>query len=295
MEWPAMPFFLAIARNGSLRAAALSLGATHATVDRHVKALENSYGVRLFDRTRGGMRLTPAGESLLPLAEAAEDAMHGARARVLGLDQEKTGQVHVSVPPIMAYGFLPPIFGAFSEAYPDIELRITVTNRFEDLSRLEADVSIRIAYEVTQDVVGRKLAQTAMGIYCTRKYLDARVARAGPQGEGLEWVAWTERDDVRKWAARTPYPKAGARHMAREIVMQREMILQGMGFGYLPAWYAAENEALVQMPQTTLEPNRWIWLLMHGELRKTMRVRVFVDFMAEAIKARRAELSGGLF
>ncbi len=293
MEWSAMPYFLAIVRQGSLRAAAQSLGATHATVDRHVKALENSYGVRLFDRTRGGMRLTPAGDSLLPLAEAAEDAMHGARARVLGLDQEKMGQVHVSVPPIMAYGLLPPIFGAFSEAYPDIDLRITVTNRFEDLSRLEADVSIRIAYEVTQDVVGRKLAQTAIGLYCTRQYLKDRVAQAGPQGEGLDWVAWTDGDDVRKWAARTPYGKAGTRHVAREIVMQREMILQGMGFGYLPVWYAAEDESLVQMPKTKLEPNRWIWILMHGELRKTMRVRVFVDFVAEAIRARRAELSGG--
>ncbi|MCP4821348.1 MAG: LysR family transcriptional regulator, partial [Shimia sp.] len=86
MDWSAMPYFLAVAREGSLRAAALSLGATHATVDRQVKALEASYGVRLFDRTRGGMTLTPAGDSLLPMAESAEDAMHGAKARVLGLD-----------------------------------------------------------------------------------------------------------------------------------------------------------------------------------------------------------------
>lgn len=292
MDWSAIPFFLAIARHGSLRSAAQSLGATHATVDRHIKALEHSYGVRLFTRTRGGMKLTPAGESLLPMAEAAEDAMNGARARVLGLDQEATGQVHVSVPPVMAYGFLPKLFGDFARAYPDIDLRVTVTNRFEDLAQLEADVSIRIAYDVTQDVVGRKLAQTSVGIYCSRDYLENQVKHAAAGGKGLKWVAWTERQDVLKWAARTPYSQASVGHMAREVVMQRDMIRQGMGFGYLPAFYATEDHTLVQMPGTELELNRWIWILMHGELRKTMRVRVFVDFMADAIRARRKLLAG---
>ncbi len=60
----------------------------------------------------------------------------------------------------------------------------------------------------------------------------------------------------------------------------------------MPAFYAAEDDTLVQMPGTELELNRWIWILMHGELRKTMRVRVFVDFMADAIRARRKLLAG---
>jgi DNA-binding transcriptional LysR family regulator len=292
MNWSAMPYFLAIAREGSLRAAAQSLGATHATVDRHVKALEESYGVRLFDRTRGGMFLTPAGESLLPLAETAEEAMNGARARVLGLDQEAVGTVSISVPPVLAYDLLPDIFGSFSDAYPDIKLQITVTNKFEDLNRLAADVSIRVAYDVTDDVVGRKLAQTAIGLYCSPKYLAEKVPLAGPDGEGLEWVAWTDTDDVQKWASRTPYAKAGTRHLAREVVMQKEMIRAGMGFGYLPTSCVYGDHDFVQMPGTTIEANRWIWILMHGELRKTMRVRLFVDFMAQEIRARRKVISG---
>jgi len=292
MDWSAMPYFLAVAREGSLRAAALTLGATHATVDRQVKALESSYGVRLFDRTRGGMSLTLAGETLLPLAESAEDAMNGAKARVLGLDQEAQGTVKISVPPVLGFDFLPKIFGAFSEAYPDIKLDITVTNKFEDLNRLEADVSIRVAYDVTEDVVGRKLAQTGIGIYCSQRYLESKVPHAGPQGEGLDWVAWTDTDDVQRWASKTPYAKANARHVAREVVMQKEMIRAGMGFGYLPATCVYGEPDFVQMPKTTIDANRWIWLLMHGELRKTARVRRFVDFMGQEIRARRKIISG---
>ncbi|MCP4826982.1 MAG: LysR family transcriptional regulator, partial [Shimia sp.] len=167
-----------------------------------------------------------------------------------------------------------------------------VTNRFEDLNRLEADVSIRVAYDVTDDLVGRKLAQTGIGIFCSRSYLETKVPLGGPAGEGLDWVAWTDTDDVQKWAAKTPYAKANARHVAREVVMQKEMIRAGMGFGYLPASSVAGDTDFVQMPGTGIELNRWIWILMHGELRKTVRVRRFVDFMAKEIRARRRVISG---
>lgn len=283
-----MPYFLAVAREGSLRAAAQSMNATHVTVDRHVRALEASYGVRLFDRTSAGMSLTLAGESLLPMVESAEDAMHSARARVMGLDRAVQGNVIVSVPPLLAYDVLAPMFRKFAEAFPNIDLNIRVTDRFEDLNRLEADVSIRIAPEVQEDVVGRKLVQSAMGLFCSRSYLEEKVRYAGPEGEGLHWVAWTDPEKVRKWAVKRGLGKAGARHKAPDVLMQKAMIREGFGFGYLPVWTTAYEPDLVQMPNTPILPNRWIWLLMHSELRKTARVRAFVDFIASEFKAKRA-------
>ena len=294
MDWTAMPYFLAIARQGTLRGAAQDLGATHATVDRHLKSLEQDYGVRLFDRTRGGMALTVAGEKLLPLAENAEIAMNGARARLMGMDAQEAGRIRVSVPPAMAYSILPEIFADFCKVHPDIDLSFSVTNRFEDLNRLEADVSIRLANDVTEDVVGRKVIRTYVGIYCTKAYYETRVLNAQKDGEGLEWVSWSSPEEARNYVQNTAYPKATVRHVSRNVWMQREMIRNGMGFGYLPAMYAENDPDLVRMPHTQLEPNRWIWLLLHGELRKTKRVRLFVDHMAAALKERRGLISGGV-
>ena len=48
--WAELPFFLATARSGTLRAAAQRMKVNHATVDRHIKALEDAYGVALFER-----------------------------------------------------------------------------------------------------------------------------------------------------------------------------------------------------------------------------------------------------
>ena len=78
-DWGQMPYFLAVARGGSLRAAAEALGATHGTVNRQLQALEASYGVQLFRRTRAGVELTEAGEALIPSAEEAEALFLGAR------------------------------------------------------------------------------------------------------------------------------------------------------------------------------------------------------------------------
>ena len=82
MDWARLPYFLAVARGGSLRAAAEATGGTHATVDRNLKALETTYGVRLFERSKAGLVLTPAGEALVPMAEEAEAAVIAGRRRL---------------------------------------------------------------------------------------------------------------------------------------------------------------------------------------------------------------------
>lgn len=152
-----MPYFLAVARMGSLRAAAEELNATHGTVNRRVRALETALGVQLFARTRSGLQPTRAGRSLLPIAEEAEVLFLGARRHLQGLDRQDTGVVRFSLTGTMAYEIVSPILVRFFEEYPEIDLEIHVSDRFEDINRLETDVSLRVAYEVTDDVVARRL------------------------------------------------------------------------------------------------------------------------------------------
>ena len=188
MDWEQVPYFLAVARTGSLRRAAEQLNANHGTIDRHIKALEAAYGVQLFSRTRKGLTLTSAGELFLPIAEEAETALISARRRLSGLDREESGTVRVSMPPILAYHIMAPIFARFSEAYPNINLEIRITDQFEDIAGFETDVSIRAAYEVQEDVVGRRMFPLAVGIFASQTYLDRHLPSAGAQGEGLHWI-----------------------------------------------------------------------------------------------------------
>ena len=280
-------FFLAAARNGSLRAAADSLGATHATVDRHLKALEAGFSVRLFDRSSSGLALTPAGEALVPLAEEAEAAVIAARRRLSGLDREASGTVRVSVPPVLAYELLAPVFAKFADAYPEIDLDISVTDRFEDLARHETDVSVRVAHHVDDNVVGRKIVQYASSIYASQRYIDQHFPSAGPEGEGLTWTGWGQKQPVPEWVKSSPFPKAAIRHASREGVLQLSMLRQGMGMSYMPCFLEPYYPDLVRVPGSNVFLDRSVWLLLHADMRRTTRVRLFVDYLAKELTALR--------
>ena len=126
-DWQQMPFFLAVARSGSLRAAAEQMNATHATVRRHVETLEAGYGVQLFRRSRSGLALTAAGETLLPVAREAEQLLVKARNGLQGLDREATGLIRVSLDPMTGHLLMAPVFAEFCRLYPEIELEIRLT------------------------------------------------------------------------------------------------------------------------------------------------------------------------
>ncbi|MCP5087499.1 MAG: LysR family transcriptional regulator [Rhodobacteraceae bacterium] len=294
MDWAQLPYFLAVARTGSLRAAADLMGGTHATVDRHLRALEATYGVRLFERSTVGLNLTPAGESLLPLVEAAENSVIGARRRIEGLDKEAAGVVRVTAALFLAHDILSPIFARFATHYPDIELDISVTDRFKDLNRSEADVSIRVAYEVSDDVIGRRVLQYATGIFASRDYLAKNWGKRGAKGEGLHWIGWGDATVTPDWVRDSPFPRAILRHAVSDGLLVKSMVQQGMGMSYLPCFVQKYTPGLVQVPDTKAELDRSIWLLLHADLRETTRVRLFVDFVAKEIKSLRAEFLGPL-
>lgn len=294
VDWAKIPYFLAVARTGSLRAAADTVGGTHATVDRNLRALEDAYGVRLFDRTRKGLALTAAGEQLVPLAEEAEAAMIGARRRLQGLDQEASGLVRLSVPTTFFGVEFPEIIARFERAHPDIELRITVTNRFEDLNRSETDVSLRIARQVDDDVVGRRVLQYAAGIYASRAYLDRAWAGRGPQGEGLQWIGWGETTALPQWVKDSPFPRARIRYSVRSPTLIAQLVAAGVGMSYLPCYVANWQSDLVQVPGTEAYLDRSVWLLLHSDLRQTIRVRLLVDHLAQELRALRPLFLGPL-
>ncbi len=286
VDWADLPYFLAVVEEGSFRAAAENLDTTHATVSRHIDSLESAYGTRLFKRAPDGLTLTLAGEELLPSVVQAEQAVLNGRRRVTGLDQEASGQVRVSVPPILACTFLPEIFARFSELHPDIHLNINVSNTHQDLVRNKTDVSIRIAHSVDENLVGRKLVQYKLGTIASRQYIEDVLPQAGPDGEGLTWLGWGEWANDREWVRHSPFPKAALRHGIAEASLHAELVSRGFGMTLMPSFVVHYFRELDILPGTTSYLDRSIWLLLHSDLRKTVRVRLLVDYIAEQVRER---------
>lgn len=291
-DWDCVRVFLAVARAGTLRGGAEALGANHTTVARALASLEGRLGTRLFDRARSGVTLTQSGEELVASAERMEVEARTIQRAIAGRDARPSGEVRVSLPPLLAFSFLAPDLAAFGRAYPEIDLDLIITNRYSDLNRLETDVSIRIAREVEDDVVGRRVIQYKKGVYAAPAYLAERPGLEVGDGVEAEWIGWGEAAERPAWLDSSPFPKASLRHSMPEAVLHVEAAAAGMGLTYLPCFIGDPDPRLARAPGVEPVDDRSIWLLLHGDLRRTARVRAFVDFMSEAILARRAALRG---
>ncbi len=279
-NWDNFRIFLACYRTGSLRGGAKALGVNHATVARALKALEDGLGAKVFHRSVGGLQLSDTGRLLVQYAEEIEQQAQHIHRRIAGLDAQPSGLLRVSVPPALAQSLLAPELAGFSQRYPNIEVELLATNRVSNLLRSEADVSLRVARNVTDDVVGRRLLRYVTGAFASPDYL----ARVGPlkagDGQGAQWIGWSASRD---WVLATPFPKAEVRHRLMDIHAQLEAAKAGLGMAWVPCFLGDQFDGVVRVPGAEPVPDFSIWLLLHPDLRHSARVRAFVDYFAERI------------
>ena len=171
MNWDDLRIFLAVAREGSLSAAARALKVTQPTIGRRLKGLEDALRTRLFDRLPEGFVPTEAGVELRPLAEAMErDALAVDRQRA-AFTQEARGVVRISVWETFAQ-FLTDHLTELRMQLPEIEIELSVTHILADLMRREADLLIRECLPKNPGLVARKLGNYAHAIYGARAMGD---------------------------------------------------------------------------------------------------------------------------
>ena len=140
----ALRVFEVAARHGGFAAAAQELHVTPAAVSYQIKTLEEDLGLELFHRLPRGIRLTSAGQELLP--DIARGLANFARG-VGGLrGGQLAGKLTINVAPSLATLWLVPRLGSFLQAFPDIELRVLASGTPPDLN--EGLVDLRIAYGI---------------------------------------------------------------------------------------------------------------------------------------------------
>src|ERR1700744_374661 len=146
IDWDDVRYFLAVARGGSVRAAATQLGVNHSTVLRRIAQLEERLGAHMFEKLPSGYRLTAAGEEVLELAVQMEASSHQLETRVFGRDQSVRGPLRGTPAPTLATHLLMPDFAAFAPLPQDIEMKILSSGELANLTNGEADVAIRVVY-----------------------------------------------------------------------------------------------------------------------------------------------------
>jgi DNA-binding transcriptional LysR family regulator len=284
IDWDDVRYFLAAAREGSVRAAAKRLGVNHATVLRRIAQLEERLGARMFEKLPSGYRLTAAAEEVLELAIQMEASSHQLETRVLGRDQSVRGLLRVTVTPILATHLLMPDFAEFARLHPDIEMEILSSGELANLTNREADVAIRVVYDrktLPLNLHGLKGPDLFGGVYMSRDRLAAW--RAGAP-DPIRWIV-ISMHGIPDWASEGEVRTSGVPFRVTDAAAEVAAVRQGLGITTLPCFVGDADPLLVRVPGADLHMYGTLWLLTQGETRKTKRVRLFNEFVSRRLAA----------
>ena len=293
IDWDDLRFFLAIARNGSLTAAARELAVAQSTVGRRLATLEASLGVRLLHRTPDGYVLTLAGESVSGQARRVEAEALAVERTVGGRDARLEGVVRVTCAETIAAHILAPCFAALQDRHPDILIELVPDPRELSLSMREADIAVRLIRPVQNDLIVRRIGRLAFGLYAGSGYGQRHGLpdfEAGCIGHRYMVLV----DDI-SGAAQTRWLEAmtgGARlgfQTTSHEALQRAA-RSGAGLACLARFRADADPALCAVATPTPAPPTDVFLVVHKDNRGTPRVRATLNAIAAALKSLSAEL-----
>ena len=275
MDWDHVRIFLATLRAKSLRRAAEQLGLSHPTARRHLNAFEKQLGLTLFDRRSDGLHATAEAAQLKVAAEKVERAVQALGRVALAADPELRGPIRVTLPDIFGSDLLMPDLSEFMRQWPEIDLQVDAAYAVADLDRREADVAIRVMPKgklPAEHLAGRKAARVFKAVYGTPHC----------------WIGWEGGERDRGWISETKFPDLPVRGAINNPDLQRAACAAGMGLTLLPCFFADPVLERQSEPVHGFD----LWVLVHPDLRDNPRLRVFRDFVFEALRRHRPRLEG---
>jgi DNA-binding transcriptional LysR family regulator len=294
ITWDDFLLIKAIAEAKGLQGAAAWLGINHSTVFRHLEKVEKGLGTTLFERHRSGYVLTSVGEEMVELAAHLDGSISGFTRKVAEGAILPAGELRVTTNDTVLSGILTPIFAEFRRGRPSLRLDVVIGNQALNLSRRDADVAIRATDNPPEALVGRRIARIAWALYGSGDDFCETNAPGIGDLANRSWVSLGETLATLKPA------RFVRQHVAPERIVYKidtvlglaEAIENGIGVGYLPCFVGDARPGLNRLAPPDPDFAADLWLLTHPDLRRSARVRVFLDFISAEIGKLRPLFEG---
>ncbi len=291
LNWNDLRYLLSVCRRGTLAAAARDLSVDQTTVARRLKALERDSGAKLLHRIDGRHVPTAAGETALAHAERIEEAAFGLLKEVGNRDAALSGTVRVTALYEVTAACLMPHFPSFRQHHPEIVIEFIASASNLSLTRHEADIAIRLARPDGGNIFMRKLANLGFAVYGAKHLVE------GLDSKRLADTDWITYDDSlahlpeARWMVDTIRPTSVILRSNAWRCM-RQAARDGLGFCVLPCFMGDRDPELARASGPEPVISRELWLLVHPELRNTLRVRAVLDWLDEVSQIERPALVG---
>ena len=170
----AMSVIVAVTETGSFSAASRRLGTPVATISRKVAALETRLNAELFQRSSRRMTLTDAGRDYVEACKRIMEQVEDAERQVSGEYRSPRGDLAVTTPWGLGHTHLLPLAIEFLDAFPEIGLRLLLTDRIVDTTEENIDVAIRIGPLPENGMVAKRIGSIRVVVCASPTYLSAK-------------------------------------------------------------------------------------------------------------------------
>lgn len=181
-QLPDLTLFATVAAHRSFRGAAKTLGLSPSAVSHAIRGLEEKLGVRLLNRTTRSVTPTEAGRRLLERLHPALKEIEEAVEAVASMRDRPAGLLRLTLPHAAGELLLIPHCRRFAEAFPDIQLELSVDDRFVDIVAAGFDAGIRLGESLERDMIAVRLGPPSqrMVVVASPAYLKQRGRPASP-------------------------------------------------------------------------------------------------------------------
>lgn len=272
-----------VARMGTVSGAADALGVHHATVIRHIDALEGRLGVKLFQRHARGYTSTEAGQDLLRVAKATDEQLQQLSSRIKGRGSEVSGELVVTSLAIFA-PMLVRALTSFQRLHPEVTVRFLATERVFRLEYGEAHVALRAGPSPEeQDNVVQHFEDLRVALFASQSYVDTYGLPKGEDFNGHRFAMQEgseHKAPFNRWLMERIDP-AQLMFRGSEATSIAEAICMGAGIGFLPEHQAKTRADLVQVLPYREEWSAALWLVTHVDLHRTAKVQAFLKHIKD--------------
>ena len=285
--------FVRVVEKGSITAGGRDMRLSPAGASNRIKELENRFGVRLLNRTTRSLTTTEIGQLLYDRARAIIEAVDAADALVASHSGSPQGVIRVVAPLGVGRRLIAPLIPRFCERWPEVQVRLRLTDRGVNLIEDAADVAFFLGEPEDSTFAWRRIAECARVLVASPGYLAAHGTPRVPDDLMVHncLLLRFPRSPEYFWVLDTPEGRAKLAVTGRFDADAGDVLtacaLDGAGIANRPRYevaaHLADGSLVELLPDTPPVPVQFGALLPHRQLQDP-KVRLFVDFAVQELK-----------
>ena len=293
-RFESMAILVTVADAGSLSAASRRLGTPLATVSRKISQLEAHLGTKLLNRSSRRLALTDTGRAYVDACRRILEEVGEAERAASGEYRAPKGELIIAAPIVFGRLHVLPVVVEFLDAYPQIDVRIALSDRVVNLLEEHVDVAVRIGELPDSSLVATPVGAIRRVVCASRAYFAERGMPESPAELGThDCITFEALMSSKEWIFGVGKSEVSVPIHSRLVVNTAEAAIDaasaGIGITRVLSYQVAESVRTGKLivALQAFEPKAWPVNLVFTDRRLLpLKVRAFLDFSTPRLKAR---------